>query len=82
MLINIKQHLIKVLTGLFLVGTMTALWLVQPVSAEENVVNVYVFEGEGCPHCAKALSFLHSLSDQDKRIVDHDFEVYSSLQNR
>jgi glutaredoxin len=54
----------------------------QSVMAEQNVVNVYIFEGEGCPYCAQALAYLHSLADEDPRIVIHDFEVYQNLENR
>ena len=53
-----------------------------PVSATGDGLNIYVFEGEGCPYCARALAFFHGLAEEDARIVLHDFEVYHNLQNR
>lgn len=75
------------------IATKTALFLVclsvllatagsLPVSAEQQVVNVYIFEGEGCPYCAKAMAFLEGLAAEDARIVLHDFEVYHNQENR
>jgi glutaredoxin len=75
------------------IATKTALFLVclsvllaaagsLPVYAEQQVVNVYIFEGEGCPYCAKAMAFLEGLAAEDARIVLHDFEVYHNQENR
>lgn len=54
----------------------------EPVYAEQNTVNIYVFVGEGCPYCAKTLHFLHEFAEKDSRLVVHEFEVYNSLENR
>jgi len=54
----------------------------QPVSAEGDGINVYIFEGEGCPYCARALAFINELAEKDERIRLYDFEVYQNLQNR
>ncbi len=70
-----------VLFGLFL-GVLLFSSGILPASAEQNVVNIYIFEGEGCPYCAKAKAHLQGLADQNPRLVLYDFEVYNNLDNR
>ena len=55
---------------------------VMPVFAEQPVVNVYVFEREGCPYCAQALAHLHELATQEPRIVIHEFDVVKDPEDR
>jgi glutaredoxin len=74
-IVNITMFVITVVIFLSVKGG-------EPVRAEQNVVNIYIFEGEGCPYCAKALAYLHSVAEEDPRIVIHDFEVYQNLENR
>lgn len=45
-------------------------------------VDVYVFHGEGCPHCANALDFLADLQDDYPSLRVHDFEVWYDDANR
>jgi thiol-disulfide isomerase/thioredoxin len=40
-------------------------------------VNVYLFWGEGCPHCLAEKEFLYDLASEDSSIVIHDYEVYN-----
>ena len=77
-----KRNISNIILLVITVVVFLAVTGSQPVRAEQNVVNVYIFEGEGCPYCAKALAYLHSLAEQDPRIVIHDFEVYHNLENR
>lgn len=67
---------------LLVLSALLALTEIRSVSAEQSVVNVYIFEGEGCPYCAQAIAHLQSLAEQDERIVIHDFEIYHNLENR
>ena len=71
-------------TVLFLILTVVlmASSVALPVSAANDVLNVYIFEGEGCPYCARAIAFFKELAEKDERIIVHDFEVYHNLQNR
>lgn len=48
---------------------------------EEKVV-VYMFWGEGCPHCAKAKPYLEDLAAQHPSIELKMFEVYNVEENR
>ena len=51
------------------------------VSAQENEVNIYLFWGEGCPHCAAAKPFLEELAAENPQIHFFDFEVYNHAEN-
>jgi glutaredoxin len=77
-----KRNISNIILSVITLVVFLAVTGGQPVSAEQNVVNIYIFEGEGCPYCAKALAYLHSLAEEDPRIVIHDFEVYHNLENR
>ena len=52
-----------------------------PVSAQENEVNIYLFWGEGCPHCAAAKPFLEQLAAENPQINFFDFEVYNHAES-
>jgi thiol-disulfide isomerase/thioredoxin len=45
-------------------------------------VGVYFFWGDGCPHCAQAEPFLHSLAQKDPRIVLRPYEVWYHPDNK
>lgn len=50
--------------------------LIANKSYAADKVNVYLFWGDGCPHCAKEKEFLKTLEKEDESIVIHDYEVY------
>lgn len=77
-----KQSIgIIIVLGLFL-GLLTLGDSTAQAANGGTDVNIYFFEGEGCPHCAKTLTFLNSVSAGDDRIVIHEFEVYNNLEDR
>jgi len=41
-----------------------------------DAVNLYLFWGDGCPHCAKEKEFLNKLVKKDKDIVLHSYEIW------
>jgi thiol-disulfide isomerase/thioredoxin len=47
-----------------------------------HLVYIYLFWGEGCPHCAKAKPFLESLAQQNPRIVVRTYEIYYHAENQ
>lgn len=62
---------------------------VEPVSAqtpqpegEGYAINIYLFWGEGCPHCAKAKPFFESLADKYPEVVLQSYEIYYSEENQ
>jgi len=45
-------------------------------------INLYLFWGEGCPHCKKEKEFLQKLVKTNKDIEIHEFEVYKNPENQ
>ena len=58
---------------------------VQPLSVTQqtdNVVPIYFFWGEGCPHCAKAKPVLEDLATQHPEVKLYEFEIYYNEANQ
>ena len=59
-----------------------------PVSAAsaqqqgENNLPIYIFWGEGCPHCAKAKPILEDLARNNPAVKLYEFEIYNSRENQ
>ena len=72
MIMMLKKSMIAVL----------ALMLFLPliVDAQDNTVDVYLFYGQGCPHCVKAEDFFNDLNDPNVNLVEK--EVYLDDDNR
>lgn len=45
-------------------------------------INLYLFWGEGCPHCKKEKEFLQKLVQTNEDVQLHDFEVYKNPENQ
>lgn len=53
-----------------------------PVNAkEENSVTLYLFHGDGCPHCASEIEFLDSIKDDYSNFKVEEFEVWYHSEN-
>jgi thiol-disulfide isomerase/thioredoxin len=65
---------------------LTLLGLGRPALAQTpvpgNPVYIYLFWGEGCPHCAKARPFFENLVAAHPEIVLQTFEVYYDADNQ
>lgn len=48
---------------------------------EKNIVNVYFFWGNGCPHCANEKPFLEKLEKENDYIRINRYEVWESKEN-
>lgn len=63
---------------------LTAVLLILPVSnakAEEKI-NVYLFWGDGCPHCEEAKKFFSSIKDEYGKYYELvDYEVWGNADN-
>lgn len=68
---------LAILFGVFFAGT------INKVSAEVNEpINVYLFYGQGCPHCAKEREYLTTLKDiYGNKINIYEYEVYYNKEN-
>lgn len=55
----------------------------KPVTAQEgNPVVVYMFWGEGCPHCAAAKVWFEEIAPQYPEIEYRYYEIYNSVENQ
>ena len=55
----------------------------KPASAQDdNPVIVYMFWGEGCPHCAAAKPFFEDLANKNPEIELRFYEIYNSAENQ
>ncbi|MBI5072177.1 hypothetical protein HZB93_04850 [Candidatus Falkowbacteria bacterium] len=68
----------KILLIIFFVAFL----LPQTASAASNPVELYFFEGQGCPHCARMASYLEGLKVDYPNLTVHDFEVYFNKENQ
>ena len=57
-----------------------------PVSAQEDTespdVIIYIFWGDGCPHCAVAKPYLESLANALSHVELRDYEIYYDADNQ
>ena len=51
------------------------------VGAVTNSLDIYLFWGEGCPHCAKEKVFLNDFIEKNPTVKLHDFEIYYNSSN-
>ncbi len=60
--------------------------VVKPVEAQtpepQYPVTIYLFYGDGCPHCAKAKPFLESLAEKYPQVTTKTYEVYYNEVNQ
>lgn len=55
---------------------------IEDIVFEENKVNIYLFWGNGCPHCKEELEFLESIYDEYKKYCNiYAFEVWYNQDN-
>lgn len=50
-------------------------------SAKENDITLYLFHGDGCPHCAEEISFLDSISNEYDNLSIVKYEVWYNEEN-
>jgi thiol-disulfide isomerase/thioredoxin len=78
----IKRSLIFTLLQIVVLGLV--FWT-NPVRAQtpapENPVYIYLFWGDGCPHCAAAKPFLESLPEKYSNVIYQSIEIYNDQDN-
>ena len=53
------------------------------VEVEEEKINLYLFRGEGCPHCRDEEKWLKQIKEEYKEYLNiYDFEVWYSKENQ
>lgn len=58
--------------------------VVAPITKTEtinDVINIYLFYGEGCPHCAKEKEFFKEELEKNKKIKIYYYEVWNNEEN-
>jgi ABC-type multidrug transport system fused ATPase/permease subunit len=53
-----------------------------PIRATEKPLNIYVFYSKDCSHCAAQEVFFEELSEKDKSLVFHRYEVVYNKENQ
>ena len=48
---------------------------------EKDIINIYFFRGEGCPHCAREEEFFKDLVKEYDNIKIYDYEVWNNEEN-
>ena len=78
-----KLHFLGWLALLVLAIALLTLTSPSPVAAQEgNPVVVYMFWGEGCPHCAAAKVFFSEIEPKYPEIEFRFYEIYNSVDNQ
>lgn len=81
---KISKLLVTGVFALVLVFSLLSLWVI-PVQAQtpapENPVYIYVFYGDGCPHCAEAKPYFEQLAATYPEIRLQTYEVYYDSEN-
>ena len=52
------------------------------VHADEKNINVYLFEGKGCPHCAAEKEFFEKYLKENKNVKLYEYEVWYNVDNQ
>lgn len=69
------------MTGLKYIILILFLLLLASFARAENKVYVYLFYGEGCPHCAAERSLLEQLQQKYPEVEIRSFEIYGCTEN-
>lgn len=80
---NTKKIRLLIIAVLSLIITLFSFTLLSPAQAENKVV-VNIFHGEGCPHCAKEISYITKLLGDPKyseKVQLYKYEVYYNQEN-
>ena len=53
------------------------------IKQEEDIVNIYLFYGDGCPHCSKEKTFLEHIEEKyEGKVKVYKYEVWYDDKNR
>ncbi len=65
-----------------LILVLTFIFVPFKVNADEKVINIHLFYGEGCPHCAKEEAFLEEYLEGRTDIKLYKYEVWYDKDNQ
>ena len=73
------KSIIKKIISLVLFGL---LFLPIVTFAKSDKVDIYLFYGNGCPHCAQLENFLITYNEMNNDIIIHKYEVWYDEENQ
>ena len=68
-------------TGKSILWILIIISLAASAFAQDNLVEVYIFYGQGCQHCQRALNFFEELGRENDKFTLHAREVYFNQSN-
>lgn len=71
----------RVFRNLFYVIVFMFLFIPFGVNANESV-NIYLFYGDGCPHCAALEEYLNNEYSSDKNVMVYKYDVWNNKENQ
>ncbi len=78
-----KAFLLRAIIISLFISVIAVGLAIQPASAQEGTwTRVYMFWGDGCPHCAKAKPFLEGLATKYPGVDLRFYEIYYIEENR
>jgi thiol-disulfide isomerase/thioredoxin len=78
-----KQFLIRALIISILISVVAVGLAIQPAAAQDdNRTVIYMFWGDGCPHCAIAKPFFEELATKYPGIELRFYEIYNNVENQ
>jgi glutaredoxin len=82
MVISVKKVLMMVLILCMSTVVFAQFNPDEHILPEGESVEIYIFHGQGCPHCSKALSWFEEISPNYPHVNIHEKEVYFDDENR
>lgn len=73
-----ENNFIKLFKILFIV----TLFFPIVIFGKEKELNIYLFYGDKCPHCAELEKFLEQYLDDNKNVILNKYEVWSNKENQ
>ena len=73
-----ENNFIKLFKILFIIN----LFFPIVIFGKEKELNIYLFYGDKCPHCAELEKFLEQYLDDNKNVILNKYEVWSNKENQ
>ena len=73
-----ENNFIKLFKILFII----TLFFPIVIFGKEKELNIYLFYGDKCPHCAELEKFLEQYLDDNKNVILNKYEVWSNKENQ
>ena len=61
---------------------LSFVFLLIPITVKANEANIYLFYGDGCPHCSALEKYLDKEYKSDKELHIYKYEVWNNKENQ